>query len=181
MALSPTRREYRITLNHVDRGVERSETVIVAQHPSETAEHLTVRVLAWCLLPLEGLAFGPGLSTPDAADLWAHDLTGRLTAWIECGGTQGEKIRKVVQHNTGAAVHVVFGDERRRDELVAELAGWRRAGEITLWTIAASLVEPLAALEGARQKWAVTVVGDHVYLDVEGTAFDGPVVRSQAG
>ena len=58
MALSSTRMEYRISLNNLDRGVERSETVIVALHPSETLEHLTLRVLGWCLFWEESLSSG---------------------------------------------------------------------------------------------------------------------------
>jgi uncharacterized protein YaeQ len=79
MALQATRYEYRITLSHVDRGRDVQETVLAARHPSETAEHLTLRVLAWCLLNEERVAFGPGLSDGEMADLWTHDLTGRLT------------------------------------------------------------------------------------------------------
>lgn len=119
MALHSTRMEYRIALAHVDRGVTVERAVIAARHPSETAEHLTLRVLAWCLLYEDRLEFGPGLCEPDAADLIARDLTGRVTAWVECGAATAEKLRKVVQHNPGAAVHVVLDDDLRRDELGA--------------------------------------------------------------
>jgi hypothetical protein len=94
---------YRLTLSHVDGGRERSESVIVARHPSETQEHLTLRVLAWCLLNEDGLGFGPACRIPRRPDLWTHDLTGRLTTWIECGAASAEKVRKVVLHNTGIA------------------------------------------------------------------------------
>jgi uncharacterized protein YaeQ len=177
MALQPTRVEYRIQLSHVDRGLELSETVIAAQHPSETTEHLTLRMLSWCLLHEPGLAFGPGLSTPDAADLWTHDLTGRLTTWIECGTADAEKLKKVVQHNTGTRVHAVFSDPKRRDKLVEELTGWKRAEEIALYTIDAQLIAQLAANDIRRHRWAVTVVGDHFYLDADGAAVDGAVAR----
>jgi uncharacterized protein YaeQ len=178
MALTATRYEYRITLAHVDRSLELRETVIAARHPSESAEHLTLRVLAWCLLSEPGLAFGPGLSTPDAADLWTHDLTGRLITWIECGAAAGDKLKRVVQHHAGARVHAVFSDARRRDELRAELAGWRRADEVALWTVDATLVAALAAREERRQRWMVTIVGDHFYVDADGTALEGAVERS---
>jgi uncharacterized protein YaeQ len=174
VALPSTRLEYRITLNQVDRGVDVEESVIVARHPSETDEHVVLRLCAWCLLHEERLAFGPGLSTPDAADLWAHDLTGQLTTWIECGAADGERLRKVVQHHPGIAVHVVLDDPRRRDALAAELAAWKRPPErVTLWLVPRALVSALAARTERRQKWAVTVVGDHLYVDADGHTVDG--------
>jgi uncharacterized protein YaeQ len=170
--------EYRVALSNVDRGVEREETVIAARHPSETAEHLTLRVLAWCLLYEPGIAFGPGLSSPDSADLWTHDLTGRLVTWIECGAASERVLRKAVQHHPGAQVHVVVAEPRRLDELRAECAEWKRAGEVSAWIVDRELVAQLAASEARRQRWTVTCVGDHLYVDADGRALDGAVARA---
>lgn len=180
MALTPTRLEYRVTLSNVDRGCEVAETVIVARHPSETQEHVTLRMLAWCLLYEEGLAFGPGLSTPDAADLWTHDATGRLTAWIECGAASAERLRKTLAHHAGAQAHVVLDDERRARELRDELgaARWPRScPPPRIWTVDAALVAALAARDERRQRWGVTVVGDHFYVDIAGRTLNGAVMR----
>jgi uncharacterized protein YaeQ len=176
MALSPTRLEYRLTLSNLDRGAEAQTGLIVARHPSESAEHVTLRVLAWCLLHEERLELGPGLGEPDAADLWTRDLTGRLTTWVECGTADPEKIRKVLLHHGGAAVHAVLADPRRRDELLEGLASWKkppRGAELTVWTLPAALVAALAAREERRHSWTVTIVGGHVYLDADGVALDG--------
>ena len=170
MALQPQRLEYRLTLSHVDRGRDVSETLYLARHPSETQEHVVLRLLAWCLLNEEGLTFGPGLSTPDAADLWAHDATGRLTTWIEAGTATAERLRKSLQHHSGAQAHVVLDDERATVELAAELAEarWLRScPPPILWTFDAALVAALAEHEERRQRWAVTIVGDHVYIDLD--------------
>lgn len=180
MALAPTRLEYRVTLSHVDRARELAETVIVARHPSETQQHVTLRLLAWCLLSEDGLAFGPGLSTPDAADLWTRDATGRLTTWIEVGAATAERLRKSLQHHAGAQAHVVLDDERAARALVEELAEarWPRScPPPQLWLIDRELVAGLSAREDRRQKWAVTIVGDHFYIDVEGRTLNGSVTR----
>jgi uncharacterized protein YaeQ len=177
MALAPTRMEFRIALSHVDRAIDLTENVIVGRHPSETAEHLVLRVLAWCLLHEERLEFGAGLSAQDAADLWTHDLTGRLTTWIECGSAQGEAVRRILQQNAGVTAHVVLSDLRRRDELLAEIAAWKKPLPVVVWTIDPALVAALASVEERRQKWTVTVVGDHFYVDADGATFDGAVER----
>lgn len=182
MALSPTRLEFRVTLSHVDRAIDVSETVYVARHPSETQVHVILRLLAWCLLHEEGIAFGPGLSTPDAADLWTHDATGRLTTWIEAGTATAERLRKSLQHHSGAQAHIVVDDARDAAALKAGLAEerWPRACPPPIvWIIDKELVAALAEPEERRQRWAVTIVGDHFYIDIDGRTLNGAVVRSQ--
>lgn len=178
MALSATRLEFRIALANIDRGVQLEETLIVAQHPSETAEHVTLRVLAWCLLNDERLELGPGLCDGDAADLWAHDLTGRLTTWVECGTADADKLRKVLLHQPGASAHAVLCDARRRDDLLAGIATWKkppRAGELVVWTLDPSLVSALAATEDRRRSWTVTIVGGHAYIETAGAQLEAPI------
>ena len=184
MALQPTRLEYRITLSHVDRAVDLPETpVILGRHPSETQEHATLRVLSWCLLYEEGITFGPGLSSDGTADLWVHDLTGRLVTWIECGATKWDHLRKGLHQHGGSKAHVLFVNDRKRSELVEEIAQAAHAKEasrVTLWSIDPALVTALATREDRRQKWSVTVVGDHLYVEVDGKSFDGDATPAPA-
>jgi uncharacterized protein YaeQ len=181
MALPSTRLEYRLTLSNVDRGVDLERNLIVAQHPSETLEHVTLRVLAWCLLHEERLEMGPGLSDPDVPDLWTRDLTGRVTTWIECGAADADKLRKVLQHNAGVSVHVVLSDPRRHAELLASLSEWKRPprGSLTVWLIDRPLVSSLSAREDRRQSWTVTIVGNHAYLQTDAPlTADGAIEQS---
>ena len=178
MALQATRLVYRLTLSNVDRGIEREEPVNVARHPSETQEHVILRMLAWCLLWREGLEFGPGLSTPDTPDLWARDLTGRISAWIECRSVEPDRLKKIVNGSGAAEIAFVVDDARRAEELKAQLDGWKRPLEhVSVWLIPVSLVTELAASEERQHRWRVTVVGDHFYLDADGRSLDGAITR----
>jgi uncharacterized protein YaeQ len=180
MALQPTRLEYRVTLSQVDNARDVTETVIVARHPSETPQHVVLRMLAWCLFNEDDLAFGPGLSTPDTPDLQARDATGKLTSWIECGAADADKLRKLLSHHAGCATHILLDDEKRARELSLELAAlrWPRGNPSpAVWLVDAALVSALAAREERRQKWGVTVVGDHFYIDVDGRSLNGAVER----
>jgi uncharacterized protein YaeQ len=178
MALQATRLLVRLALSHVDAGLEREEPVNIARHPSETQEHVVLRLLAWCLHWQEGLAFGPGLSTPDTPDLWAHDLTGRLRAWIECRAVEGDRLRRIVNGSGGAQVAFLVDEERRAQAMAAELDGWKRPpSNVSIAWIDPRLVAELAAREDRQQKWRVTIVGDHFYLEADGRALDGALTR----
>lgn len=177
MALPSTRCEYRVQLSDVEREVQRELSVVAARHPSETAEHLTLRVLAFCLLWRDSIAFGPGLSDGEGPDLEAHDAGGRRSLWVECGAVEAAKLKRVVQQHPGAEVHVVLADRRRRRELleaVAALPHGIKGGErVTLWQLGPELLAALAGNEARRQRWSVTVVGGHLYVDADGRSFDG--------
>lgn len=178
MALQATRLVFRIALSHVDRGIEREEPVNLARHPSETQEHVILRVLSWCLFQREGLEFGPGLSTPDTPDLQARDLTGRLTTWIECRAVESDRLKKIVNGSGAAEIAFVVSDSRRGEALAAELAAWKRPLEhVSVFLIPVSLVQALAAREDRQHKWRVTIVGDHFYIDADGASLDGPITR----
>ena len=85
MAQTATIYNVTIDLSDLDRGVFETLDLRVARHPSETAEFMLVRLLAYCLEYQEGIALTEGLSSGDAPALVVRDLTGRMTAWIEVG------------------------------------------------------------------------------------------------
>jgi uncharacterized protein YaeQ len=178
------RREYRLVLSNVDRDVSlpHGYPLVLSRHPSETLEHLTLRVLAWALLYEERLEFGPGLSAGDAPDLVATDLTGKTATWVAVGDISPELTQRILQHNRQAAVHVVFGDPNRREAFLTEVASWgarlpRGWDRLSLWSFDPKLITALAASGAPRQRWTITVVGDHVYVDTGTVVVDGAIRR----
>jgi uncharacterized protein YaeQ len=179
VALAPTLHTFQVDLHHVDRQVEQSFQVRVAQHPSETLERLWLRLLAYCWAWEERLAFGKGLSEPDEPDLLATDLTGQLTQWIRVGKAEAAKVQRLLDRNRSARVTVFFDSRVRTDDFLANAAAGElsRAERLELLAIEPALVQALAAEEGRRGKLVVTLVGDHFYVERDGHAFDGAVTR----
>jgi uncharacterized protein YaeQ len=68
-----------VRLADADRGVYETLNLRLAQHPSESAEFLVTRLLAYCLEYAEGIAFSKGLSDPDEPAIMVRDLTGAWT------------------------------------------------------------------------------------------------------
>jgi uncharacterized protein YaeQ len=156
-----------VRLADADRSVNESLTIRVAQHPSETAEYLLTRVLAYCLEYTDGIAFSKGLSDPDEPAIVVRDLTGVLQAWIEVGSPDAERLHRAAK----AAPDVAVYSHRGLGALVARLDGKRihRAGEIRLRAVEPPLLAALVARLDRRMSLDLTV-SDHtlyVYLGDE--------------
>jgi uncharacterized protein YaeQ len=174
--------QFRITLSQVDRGIDRVQSLIVERHRTETREHLILRLIAWCLFYDDQLRFGPGVLASRAADLWAHDAAEHPTIWVECGDADADGLRKMIQHNRGVAVHVLFSEVERRDHFLHQIAELKRRppelDDMGIWLVDAALVAALAVNEERRQRWTVTVVGDHLYIATDDLTIDSVLERT---
>src|SRR5688500_6869990 len=119
-----------IDLSDLDRGVYETLELRVARHPSETAEYMLVRVLAYCLEYEEGIALTEGVSSGDEPALLVRDLTGRVTAWIEVGMPDAARLHRGMKLAGRVAVYT----HRDTRQFLGQLAGARihRADEIPI-------------------------------------------------
>ena len=182
MSQAPILYDFDIALAHVDRGLDEQVQVRTARHPSERLERVFLRVLAWCWFREERLAFGAGLSDPDAPDLEARDLTGELSLWVRAGKAEPARVQKVADQNARARVAVFFDSPRRLEAFVAaaQAEGLSRLGRVELLAIDPALPAALAENEARRCRLSVTLVGDHFYVERDGRSCDGAVVRGSA-
>jgi uncharacterized protein YaeQ len=182
MALPSTLHHFDVRLSQVDRGVERDLAVKVARHPSESAERLWLRLLAFCWQWEESLAFGPGLCEPDEPDLLALAADGTTrTLLCRVGRPELARIEKDCARGGGARVAVLFESPRRLEAFLAEARAGRpeRVAAAELAAIGEEILRPLSRIEERRIKLGVTLADDHLYLDVAGETLDGPLVRGQ--
>jgi uncharacterized protein YaeQ len=175
VALPSTIHNFEIELADVDRGVYESLALKVARHPSETEEYLVTRVLAYCLELTEGLAFSKGLAEPDEPALSVRDLTGALTAWIEVGVPDADRLHKA----TKLAPRVAVYTQKESRHLLRRLAGERihRVEELELYALDRGLLAGLAARLERRMQLGVSVTGRHLFVTIGGTTLDGAVER----
>lgn len=130
MAETATIFRFAIDLADMDRGVYESLDLPVARHPSETSEHMLVRVLAYCLEYQEGIAFTPGVSAGDDPAIVIRDLTGRLTGWVEVGLPDASRLHRAQK----AAPHVAVYTHRDVRQWLPSVdgAGIRHASAIRI-------------------------------------------------
>ena len=105
MALGSTIYAFDIDLADADRGVYESLALRVAQHPSETADYLVTRVLAYCFEYAEGIGFSKGLSDPGEPAIFVRDLTGALMAWVDIGLPEPERLHRASKAAPRVAVY----------------------------------------------------------------------------
>jgi uncharacterized protein YaeQ len=164
MALTSTIYTFNIELSDVDRGVYEALELRVAMHPSESAEYLVTRVLAYCLEYREGIAFAAGgVSDAEEPAVLARDLTGRITTWIEIGAPDADRLHRASKHAERVAVY----SHRDLRNLLPQLRERKihRASEIPIYTFGKGFIDALVEKLERRMRWSLSVTEQHVYLD----------------
>ena len=105
MAIKSTIYKAELQVADMDRHYYADHALTVACHPSETAERMMVRILAFALNAHERLAFGRGLSDVDDPDLALRDLTGAIEQWIEVGQPDDRTVLKACGKATAVLVY----------------------------------------------------------------------------
>ena len=175
MAQASTIYSVAIDLSDLDRGVFETIDLRVARHPSETAEYMLVRLLAYCLEYQEGIALTEGVSSGDEPALVVRDLTGRLTAWIEVGLPDAARLHRGSKLAGRAAVYT----HRDARQLLSQLSGAKihRAAAIPVRAFDRAAIEELAALIERRTSLAVSVSGGDVSIALGERLFTVPIIE----
>ena len=153
-----------IDLADMDRHVYETLELRVARHPSETAEYMLVRILAYCLEYQEGIALTEGVSSADEPALVVRDLTGRITAWIEVGMPDAERLHR----GSKLAGRVAVYTHRDIRQVMAQLDGEKihRGTEILIRSFDRKLIEELAGLFDRRTSFALSVSDRELHLSI---------------
>ena len=160
-----------IQLADVDRGVYETLALRVARQPSETAEYLLTRVLAYCLEYGEGLAFSRGLAEPDEPALAVRDLTGALHTWIDIGAPDAARLHKASK----AAPRVAVYTHKDPDVLLRQCAVERihRGESIRLHGFDRALITGLAARLQRRTAFSLSVADRHLHVSLGDETLSG--------
>jgi len=169
MALTSTVHRLTIALSDVDRGVYESLEVRIARHPSETAERLVARALAYALVYEEGLTLGPGVSTGDEPALSVRSGDGRLLLFVDVGTPTGDRLHRASK----AAERVVVFTQHDPALLVREAAATRihRVSEIDVYAFDKAQIAALAERLDRTIAWEVLRSDGQLYVTVGGKTF----------
>jgi uncharacterized protein YaeQ len=173
MALTSTIHVFTVRLADADRNLYETLNLRVAQHPSESAEYLVTRLLAYCLEYREGIAFSRGLSDVDEPAITVRDLTGALQAWIEVGTPEAPRLHK----GSKAAPRVAVYPHRDAAPWLARLAGERihRADAIAIHAVDRELIAALAQRLERRMEFDLSVAERTLYLTLGDETLTGAI------
>lgn len=179
MALTATLHHFSIQLADVDRAVYADFELRVARQPSETAEFMLVRVLVYCLEYGEGIALTEGVAAVDEPAVWVRDLTGRVTAWIEVGAPDAERVHRGSKLAGRAAVYT----HRDPQPLLDQFAGSRihRAADVPVYSFDRRFLSDAAGRLGRRSRLTLSVTERELYLDVDGHSLSVTIVEHSIG
>ncbi|CAM4451369.1 YaeQ family protein [Nocardia ninae] len=180
MALPATLHNFAVQLADVDRDVYQDLELRIARHPSETAEFMVTRLLAYCLEYQDGIAFSEGgVSSTDEPAVLVRDLTGRLTAWIEVGAPDAERLHRGSKLAGRAAVYT----HRDPAKVLAQLAGKRihRAEAIPLYSFDRAFIDAAVAAVDRRNTATLSITERSLYLDLNGTNLTSSVTEHALG
>ncbi|HEX4894709.1 MAG TPA: YaeQ family protein [Solimonas sp.] len=179
MAQTATLYNYTIQLADMDRGVYADFELRVARQPSETAEFMLLRVLAYCLEYGEGIELTEGVAAVDEPAVQIRDLTGRVTAWIEVGAPDAERLHRGHKLAGRAALY----SAREPGPLLDLYAGRKihRASDLPVHFLDRTFVAAAAARLQRRTRLAVSVTERQLYLDVDGESLSTAIDTRPAG
>jgi uncharacterized protein YaeQ len=175
VALSSTIYNVSVDVSDVDRGVYQSIALRLAMHPSETMEYMATRLLAYCLEYTDGIEMTAGLSDGDEPAIVVRDLTGRITAWIEVGLPDADRLHRASKLAARVAVYT----HRDPRILMGQLDGRRihRAEDVAIYSFAGTFIKDLAARIERRIEISFSVNEQHLYLDIDGHSLSTTIER----
>jgi uncharacterized protein YaeQ len=110
-----------------------------------------------------------GVASGDEPAVLVRDLTGRITAWIEVGAPDADRIHRAAK----AADRVAIYSHRPIRLVLEQLSGKKihRAAAVAVHTFGDGFIEQVAEAVGRRAALALTVTERQLYLDLDGQTF----------
>jgi uncharacterized protein YaeQ len=172
MAQTATIYNLSVDLSDVDRGVYETFDVRIARQPSETAEYMLVRVLAYCLEFQDGISLTEGVASGGEPAILVRDMTGQITAWIEVGLPDAARLHRGSKLAGRAAVYT-----HRGRQLLAQLARSKvhKAETVPIYALNPEFIDEVAKLIDRRSSIGLSITEQQIYLTVGGKNFTSSI------
>lgn len=165
MALGATILKAELNVSDLNNHHYADYSLVVAQHPSETAERAMIRILAFAHNASETLKFGKGLSNEEEAALWDVDYAGEIQHWIDVGLPDETRIKKACSRSSKVSIYA-YG--RTADLWWSKNSAWlENLPKVTVWLIGVEDSAKLGKLHQKQMELVWTIQDNLVYLGDE--------------
>lgn len=174
----PSTLHLHVTLqNEAARAFGVQERLVLAKRAGESLHHVLLKLLAWILWWAPDLRIETGVEQRHKPDLVRVDDRGRPVFWVDCGSIGVRRLDRIARQNRDAEVVVVKASEREARAYLQSARPYLRQPErVQIVSFRPGFVDELAEAIRDHATLVATVVGEHLYLDVDGTTLDSPVV-----
>ncbi len=179
MALSATIYTLTIELSDTDRNVYATFDLRLARQPSESADYLFMRLLAYALEYTDGIELTEGVAAGDEPAVYVRDLTGQPTAWIEIGLPTAERLHRGSKLAGRAAVYT----HRDVTQLLRQLNSQKihQAESIPVYALDPGFVRDVAAALERRSTLALAVTDREIYVTIGAATWHTTLVEHRLG
>ena len=177
MALGATVYKATIGLSNIDANYYDSLSLIIAQHPSETVERLTARLLVYCFNARDAestLSFTRGLSTTDEPDLWEKDLTEQILHWIEVGQPDADRIKYAGKRADKVSVYTFAKSSDTWWKLQGEKLSQQACD---VWQFPWEEIQTLSLLIERNINADITITENNFYISINDSSVSIPINR----
>ncbi|MBL9180013.1 MAG: YaeQ family protein [Verrucomicrobiaceae bacterium] len=180
MALKATIHKVGVSFSDLDRNVYADHEITLARHPSETAERMMVRLLAWVLNVPENndhgtLEFGKDMWEPEEPSLVRNDLTGLRLHEIEIGQPEEKRLVRACGRSKQVTVYTFSSTAAAWWAGVAEKLA--RVKNLAVWQLPPEQVKALAALVDRTLTLQITVQDGVITVDGGGRSVEVAAAR----
>src|SRR5438105_614387 len=178
MALTATIYNLSVDLADIDRGVYEKLDICIARQPSETIEYMLMRVIAFCLEYGDGIVLTQGVAAGNEPAVLIRDLTGRVTAWIEVGMPDADRLHRGLKLAGRAAVYT----HRDAQKLIAQLSAAKidRLSAVPVYEFDRDVIDEIAALVDRRSTLSISLTERVLYIEIHGRNFTMTIVEHHA-
>ena len=167
MAIKATIYKAHLQVADMDRNVYGDHALTLPLQPSETAERLMARLLAFALnVPADDhhgtLQLARGMADADEPDLWHKDLSDQLLHWIEVGQPDERRLAKACGRARRVTLYCYSGSAAIWYAGIANKIS--RLRNLDIWQLPSAQSQALAALATRSMQLQVSIQDGLVYV-----------------
>ena len=138
-----------------------------------------MRVVAYCLEYGDGIELTQGVAAGNEPAVLIRDLTGRITAWIEVGMPDADRLHRGLKLAGRAAVYT----HRDVQKLLAQLssANIERLATVPVYDFDRAFVDEIAGLLERRSDLSISITERELYIEIRGRTFTTTIAEHHAG